>query len=67
MSKHICQDTKKLIKVLVKQGFRVRDKGQQMLVYAPDGESMFTVHMSNRGRSYHPLRRWALNLGYNIK
>ena len=67
MAKHSCPDTKRLIKVLVKQGCIVKDKGQQMQIYAPDGVSILTVHMGGKGRSYHPMRRWALKHDLEIK
>jgi hypothetical protein len=67
MSSHACKDTKKLLKLLVKQGCRINQRGQQATIYAPDGVNKYTFHMSDRGRSYHPIRRWAKRLGLDTK
>lgn len=63
-SQHICKKTIKLLKSLDKQGCRIDYRGQQMMVYAPDGVNKMMIHMSKNGKSYHPLRRWAKNLGF---
>ena len=65
MSNHICKDTSNLIKLLVTQGCRVKDQGQKFMIYAPCGKEMLTVHVGKR--SFHPVRRWALNQGFRIK
>ena len=67
MPKHACKDTVRLAKLLTEQGCKISEKGQKMLIYHPDGETILTVHVGGHGRSYHPMRRWAQNKGLKVK
>lgn len=64
---HYCKDTERLVKILIKQDCRIQKKtASKFTIYAPDGVTMYIAHMGNRGRSYHPLRRWAQNQGLKV-
>jgi len=70
MGHHVCKDTKKLVKNLMKRNLirPVDMSGEQWKLFPHDSTLPFrTVHMA-KGKSYNPTLAWAKKvLGYQGK